>query len=314
MRNKIILICVLAISFCMVTGVYLLFNNKTSEIPVETTKTVEPQQPKTEGIKKTYTKPIQKETKKEILYTPQNALLSLYAVSEISKLPKEIQEKINNIEKNNVILSVLKNDKEHFVLISENPNNYQGHEIEIVNINKNNGEVETKQVLQNPNISNNDEWEYDELTKNPLKHVNKDDEGNLIYTEVWFYDDSNPIKYEKKNADDKIIAVKKETIDSETKYRSEHIIYDSEGNINKNISMRYDGNELVGFTYYDSDHPNNGQTVIGELDENGQKSAEIVYSSDYKFKNKYSAEYKNGIIESIKVYNNKDKELQNNKN
>ena len=118
-----------------------------------------------------------------------------------------------------------------------------------------------------------------------------------------------------KNGEGKILSIKKETPDGDTKIRSEHLVYDEDGNTRVNVSASYEGPDITRFTYYNSENPQDGVTLMSEYN-GGLKTKETVYSSDYKLQNTYNAGYKDGERVTIKVLdssNNKVEEIISNK-
>lgn len=190
---------------------------------------------------------------------------------------------------------------------------YMRHDVKFIEINK---EGVRKITSIGQEVSDEDgDWEFNEDSGLPLKHIKYDEDGDIEYTEIWNYSDEEPVKYEMKNGEGKILSIKKETPDGDTKIRSEHLVYDEDGNTRVNVSASYEGPDITRFTYYNSENPQDGVTLMSEYND-GLKTKETVYSSDYKLQNTYNAGYKDGERVTIKVLdssNNKVEEIISNK-
>ena len=266
-----------------------------------------------------------KENKRFELYTNSPYEMPLFSITEISKLPQETTKKIDTLFEEGQGFFLLKNNRHNdsALIILQNPiskiNSFPRHEIEIVKVSQNSqktkdlgylGEKDEISDAINKVESNNDIWEYDNSLEHPrpLKHKNYDEFGAVNFTETWNYNDSEPIKYEYKDKHDKVISVRKETFENETNYRREHVFYDENGNIKISISITYDGANIVKFTYFDAEDPQDSVTIITEyLD--GNKIAEKIYNSEYQLQNIIKAKYENSTRKQITVYDAEEKEL-----
>lgn len=250
-------------------------------------------------VKKVRKQSIQeKEVIKTNLYS-DNQLLPLSAIAEISAMPKELREKVGSYAENSN-LYYLKPLNNGVFLITGNTGEekYPRHDIQFVEINAD-GQEKISPI--DGHISDSDgEWEFDEQSGLPLKHIKHNQSGEVEYTEVWNYEPDAEIKYEMKNGRGNTLSLKKETTDGENNIRVEHLIYDSAGNTKINVSASYEGPDIKRFTYYNAEKPDEGVTFINEYSD-GLKTKEDVYTSDYKLKDTYRAEYKDGERVNIKT-------------
>ena len=232
----------------------------------------------------------------------------LSTIGLLSEMPQVIQEKVAAIaENNNIFMTKRHNDK--LLIITDNPNNIR-HCIEFNEISIKNGHQIKTTLGYNDKMqdSDNDIWEYDETTKQPIRHSKYDKNGDVEFVETWYYDD-NPVKYEMKDADGHVLSMRKETLDGGTNLRVEHLLYDKAGNTKVNVSAIYEGADVKRFTYYNADKPSDGGSVFSEYDD-GLKTKETVYTNDLKVENSYTAEYKDGIREEITVLDKNNKEIK----
>lgn len=259
-----------------------------------------------------------KKVKKELgiktdLYkgVPDN-LLPLSAISEIANLNGGVHKTIKELVDNSTGVLYAKRNGNKLVMVVENPDDNR-HGLEFVEISADGKHEKVGFLLSKYSESDTDEdlWEYDvsEDVKRPTKHTKFNSDGDVEFVETWNYLSEEPIKYELKNKDDKVISLVKETIDENNSMRQEHLIYDKDGKTKVNLTVNYDGADLTRFTYYNADKPNESGSVISEY-KDGVKTKETVYTSDYKVKNVYEPEYKNGEREGIKVFDNENKEVK----
>lgn len=321
MSHKKELIGGLVISAVLLSAFGFWLLSKPSE---QETVTQPPAGPKKEEIKPTNkpeAKPVPKQeapkpapkietVKKAELYTSlTNNALPLSAIAGMNALPPEIQNRVNNIinSSNNIYFIIPKNNG--IFLIAENSaDSRQG--IEMIEITE---ESEKKIPLGYQNETENDAWFYDETVepKVPIKHVifDDDDEDEIEYTEIWNYKEDEPVKYEMRNEDDKAVSIRKETVDDGMNLRQEHLIYDEDGKTKLSLTINYDGADINRITYYDAENPEDGIAIFSEY-QDGIKVKETVYTSDFKVKNVYTAEYKDGTRVKLKVFDNNNQEIE----
>ena len=257
--------------------------------------------------------------KKANLYSDSpSSLLPFSAMSELAILPQNIQKTVNSLLENSQSMYFLNQGKDKVTLLlegaSDSADKYPRHELELVNISLTNGHVSKKSLgeVREDNSTEYDIWEFDESNpdaKLPLKHTKLHKNGSVDFTETWNYEHDEPVKYKMQDGDGKIISMKKDVQESDTSLRQEHIFYDKDGNTKMNVSVNYDGSDITRFTYYNAEKPEEGTTIISEF-ENGEKKKETVYTSDFKVKNVYTSNYKNGTREDITILDNENREIE----
>lgn len=277
--------------------------------PEKKAEEIKQELPKVEPKRLPVPKEVKTSPKRADLYNETS--LPLSAIFEISKLPADVQKIIKNtFDSANNIYMVKNTGKKVFVL-SENPDDNR-HGLDMTEINLADMSVKKSNLSsQDAGDTEHDKWDYDinSDVKRPVKHAKFDTDGDLEYTEYWNYSDNEPIKYEMKDSNDKVVSIKKETIDNNTDMRLEHLFYDDDGNTKMNISVSYEGPEIKRFTYYNSENPDDSVSVFSEY-ENGVKIREKVYTSDYKLKNVYAVNYNdNGEKTDITLLDSENNEV-----
>ena len=277
---------------------------KVEKTAKEQTKTLAPQQKNAE--KKDLS------IKTDLYKGVPDSLLPLSAISEIASLNGHVHKTIKELVDNSTGVLYVKRNGNKLVMVVENPDDNR-HGLEFVEISTDGKHEKIGLLLSKYSEGYTDEdlWEYDvsEDVKRPIKHTKFNSDGDVEFVETWNYSSEEPIKYELKNKDDKVISVVKETIDDNNSMRQEHLIYDKEGNTKVNLTVNYDGADLTRFTYYNADKLNESGSVFSEF-KDGVKIKETVYTSDLKVKNVYQPKYKNGERESIKVFDDEEKEVK----
>lgn len=240
--------------------------------------------------------------------TPSSAL-PLSAITEISTLPENVREIVVNISRDNNIYLVQKHNNK-LLIISDNPENIR-HGIDFTEVTISNGHQIKTTLGYNDKMkdSRNDVWAYKPDTNQPVKHMKYNDEGDIEFVEEWNYEPENPVKYEMKDSEGKVISIKKETLSNGTDLRVEHLIYDKDGKTKVNVSATYEGDDIKRFTYYNADKINESASVFSDYSE-GVKTKETVYTSDLKVKNTYISDYNEGNREDIIIYDNKNQEIK----
>mgnify|MGYP006988875729 CR=1 FL=1 len=234
--------------------------------------------------------------------------MPLSVLAAISDMPKTIQDKVSKIaEANNIYMMQKNNDK--LIIITDNPSNIR-HCVEFNEISLKNGHQIKTTLGYNDKFkdSENDIWEYERDTHRPIRHTKYNKDGDVDFVEVWNYSNDEPIKYEMKDSEGKVISLRKETLENGVDLRVEHLVYDKDGNTKINVSATYDGPDVKRFTYYNADKPSESGSVYGEYSD-GQKTKETVYTSDLKLKNSYTAKYKDGECEELTIWDNQNKEI-----
>ena len=322
--KKIVLGCVIVV--CVAGGCFVGLKNFQSDSDVNNINE-NVKKDKTSDVKKTDNKKL-KQTKTSIsdnkvsvekenkflkkadLFdnTPSSAL-PLSAIAELANLPENIRHLVMNIAENNNIFMMKKYHDKLFV-ITDNPENIR-HSVEFTEISLINGHKKNTTLGYNDRISDsdNDNWEYTDDTKQPLRHTKYNKDGDVEFVETWSYDPNESIKYEMKDAEGNIISLRKETLNGGTDLRVEHLIYDKDGNTRINVSATYDGEDVKRFTYYNADKPKLSGSVFSEYTD-GLKTKETIYTSDLKVSETYTSEYKDGSREEIVKWDNKNQEVE----
>ena len=208
-----------------------------------------------------------------------NNVLPLSGIYELYDLSPEALNSVQGVINRSENIYLVKKLDDKLMLVTENSENLR-HGIDFVEISLANGH-QTRTTLgysDKMKDSNNDNWVFDDNSeyRMPVKHTKYKKDGNVDFIEIWNYDDSEPVKYEMKDGDGKVIAIKKETID-DGNLRVEHLIYDKTGATKINVSATYEDENLKRFTYYNADKPRESASVFGEYTD-GYKTKETVYT------------------------------------
>ena len=260
--------------------------------------------------------------KKSNLFSETIYNIPLMSIVEIDKAPESIQksaEKLLEDAQGFYFARYDENKKELNVLL-ENPitqgNTYIRHNLEFACV-KEDGSVKYSKEgysghegeTANAVETEEDLWEFDKAVEppRPLKHMVFGDNGQIEFVETWNYDENEPVKYEMKDGDGKVISIMKESADGAT-YRKEHVFYDKDGKTRMSLSVNYDGTDLSRLSYYDADN-NNGLSIISEYSE-GNKVKEVIYNQDYELQNTVKSEYENGKRKSVTILDSDSKEIE----
>lgn len=277
---------------------------KIEKTTAKTTKQVAP--PKTTEVKNDV-------AMKTDLYkgVPDN-LLPLSAINEIALLNGNVHKIVKELVDNSTGVLYAKRNGNRLLMVIENPDDNR-HGLEFVEISADGKHEKIGFLLSKYSEGDTDDdlWEYDttEDVKRPIKHTKYKPDGEVEFVETWNYSSGEPVKYELKNQDDRVISLVKETIDDNNSMRQEHLIYDKDGKTKINLTVNYDGADLTRFTYYNADKQDDSGSVFSEY-KDGVKIKETVYTPDYKIKNIYQPEYKNGERSSIKVLDKDNNEIE----
>lgn len=280
---------------------YVVLNPKEEEQVqiVEEEKVAVPMQ-----VKKVVPKPVEPLIKKVDLYNSIDKNLPLSAIADLASLPAPARKTIVELmdKSDNGIYFINSSSDKVVVLLDEQDNAIKRHNFNFVEISLDDGNILNSSV--NDNDSKYDKWDYDNDL--PLSHTRYNDEKEIVYTELWNYSEDEPIKYKKSDKDGNVISIRKEVVENGVNLREENLFYDNEGNMVKNVSFNYDGMDLTRFTYYNSQTPDESAMVMSEF-EDGVKKKETLYSTDYKVKNVYIPEYKDGQKSEIKILDKDNK-------
>ena len=189
----------------------------------------------------------------------------LSGIAELSSVSPEVLSSAKRVINNSQTVYMIKHLGDKLLIVTENQNNLR-HGVDFVEIALNNGHQTRTTLGYSDSIkdtSDDDYWEYDER-RLPLRHIKFSNDGGTEFTEIWNYDESNPIKYELKDSKGNIRAVRKETLKDGTDLRIDNILYDKNGYIKVNVSSSYDGADLKRFTYYNVEKTAESGSVFSE--------------------------------------------------
>lgn len=241
-----------------------------------------------------------------------DSLLPLSAISEIASLNGNLHKTIKELVDNSTGVLYAKRNGNKLLMVVENPDDNR-HGLEFIEISADGKHEKIGFLLSKYSESNTDDdlWEYEteEEVKRPVKHTKFNSDGEVEFVETWNYSSDEPIKYELKNKEDKVISLVKETIDENNSMRQEHLIYDKDGKTKLNLTVNYDGADLTRFTYYNADKQEESGSLFSEF-KDGIKTKETVYTSDYKVKNVYVPKYKDNERSEIQVLDNENQEVK----
>ncbi|MCQ2753772.1 MAG: hypothetical protein MJ231_01855 [bacterium] len=247
--------------------------------------------------------------------------MPLTSIVEISKLPEKVKKIVDEVLESSQGIYLLKANKDKVFIITQNANSIENrffrNNVELVEVSLKPEDNYKKTVKtigytgENNELENavngfdtqNDIWEYDKSQEipRPTKHVKYDNNGKVEFTEVWNYDNS-PIKYEMKNANDKVVSVLKETTENGENYTREQLFYDDNGHTEMNISAHYSGANISRFTYFNAKQPTDNVSIMSEYTDS-VKTVEKVYNSDYELIETLQSKYDNNDKRTdIKVY------------
>lgn len=325
-NNKIILLVGVLLVIAGAIGFFLI--ERDEQKPAET-----------QGIKKTNVekqlktvtnspKPEKKDNYvKADLYPDNPYIMPLASIVETADLPANTKHTIDKVLEESQGCYLLKQNpdtKEVFIIL-QNPvedigAKYPRHNMQIAQV-KPDGQVEyinlgftgEENEIQNAVLkSKTEDWEFDKTTepKRPIKHTLYDKKKNVLFSEIWNYDDSEPIKYEMKDSKNNTVSVLKESVSGDSGYRQEHVFYDENGHIRKSITASYEGADIKWFTYYDSENPYQNVTIESEYSD-GLKSVEKVYNQEFQLEKTLTASYTDGERSGLKVMDSGGTEIAN---
>lgn len=256
-------------------------------------------------------KPVEK---KYDLYSTTPYDLPLYSIVEISKLPQNIKETVDKILDLSQGFYLLRYDDTKVLIILQNPiinsETFSRHDLQFVEIFKDgttkyhtagyhgiNGEISSKIV------DTDNEWVFDDNSevRKPLKHTSFDEKGKIKFIETWNYDDSEPIKYQMKDAHKKVLSILKESQDNDSNLRREHIFYDNDGKITMSLTVNYEGANISRLTFYNSHDSIDSMSILSEYT-NGLKTKESIYNENYELINTVISDYIDGERKKIELF------------
>ena len=310
-RKKVVfLLSVLSLTF-LCTG--CLFK-KTEQINLSENSSSEKQ------IQKAVKEPLP-EIKKYDLYSSTLYDLPLFSIVEISKLPQSIKNKVDKILEDSQGFYLLRFDGEKVLIILQNPiinsETFGRHNLQFIEINLNGkinyhnaGYIGVIGELEEIVKQKNDTWIFDEKSefRRPVKHIAYDEKKKVKFTEIWNYDEKEPIKYQMLDSHKKVVSILKEVQETDTNYRKEHIFYDNEGLIKMSLTVNYDGANITRLTFYNSHDSIDSMSIISEF-ENGLKVKEQIYDEKYQLVNSIYSDYIDDERKCIRVLDSEGNEI-----
>ena len=251
--------------------------------------------------------------KGEMYSSLSNNQLPLSGIVLLNDLDEDIQEEIGDVLDSSKNIFMLKKLDNKLLMLVENPSDSR-HNIDLQEFTLNSESVKNLPFTTHiaGDETERDIWEYEDNDdmKRPVKHIKHDEENNVEYTEIWNYSPEEPVKYEMRDREDKVVSIKKETIDNETSLREEHIFYNKDGSTKQSVSISYSGPEITRFTYYNSEKPEEGISIFNDYGADGNKIKETVYTPDFKPVNTYEPIYKDGVRSGIRVLDSQNREIE----
>ena len=251
--------------------------------------------------------------KGEMYSSLSNNQLPLSGIVLLNDLDEDIQEEIGDVLDSSKNIFMLKKLDNKLLMLVENPSDSR-HNIDLQEFTLNSESVKNLPFTTHiaGDETERDIWEYEDNDdmKRPVKHIKHDEENNVEYTEIWNYSPEEPVKYEMRDREDKVVSIKKETIDNETSLREEHIFYNKDGSTKQSVAISFNGPEITRFTYYNSEKPEDGIIIYSEFGPDGNKTKETVYTPDFKVINIYEPVYKDGVRVGIRILDNQNREVE----
>ena len=303
--------------FCttLIIGIYLFFaSEKQANLILSESKklsnqpTVQAQEKK--EIKKTYD-----------MYSNTLYDLPLISIYEISKLPQSVKKIIDEFLEASQGFYMLKKVDDKILILLQNPvlesNTYARHNLQYLEL-----YLDGRKEFHNAGYNGlegevfenfdqgKDTWIFDKNSKYnlPLKHVARDDRGKVKFTEFWNYDENEPIKYLMKDSKGKTLSIMKETLESESNLRKEHLFYDNDGNITISLTINYEGANISRFTYFNSHDMVDSVSIISEYVD-GHKIKEMIYNEKYELINTINSTYRDSERIELQILDSENNEV-----
>ena len=123
------------------------------------------------------------------------------------------------IQNSTVYYLETKKDGIFMIVDNSDAENFPRHGLEFVEINHNGVKKVTPLIKTTDANDENDVWELDEETKLPIRHVNYNHDGEIVYSEFWNYSPESQIKYELKDHQGKTVSLRKEIQEGDSNIR-----------------------------------------------------------------------------------------------
>lgn len=258
------------------------------------------------------------------LYSSTVYDLPLISIVEISKASQPAKKAIDStLEASQGFYLLKRNNNGKIIAILQNPvqtsNTFNRHDLQFAEISDDGNiiyhtagypgiEGETANAVD----EKEDKWVFDRSEEpfKPLKHTAFDENGKIKFTEEWNYDSDEPVKYEMKDAQGKVVSILKETFTGDSYYTKDHIFYDNDGNTVMHISASYDGANISKFTYYNTEDKDNNITIMSEYSDDGLKFKEKIYDQNYTLTNTVTTDYDENGRKSVAVWNPEGQKIE----
>lgn len=258
--------------------------------------------------------------KKYDLYSTTPYDLPLFSIVEISKLPASVKSTIDKILEEAQGFYFLRNEPDGVLIIMQNPikqgDVYSRHDLQFAKIMPDGTVIYHSAGYSgidgetNSDTTKDNSWIYDEKSeiKRPLKHIAYDEKGKIKFTEIWNYEEQEPVKYQMKDAKKRTVSILKEFQDTDTEYRREHVFYDTEGNTIMSFSVNYEGANISRLNFYNSHELIDSVSILSEYSD-GLKTKELIYNDSYELVNTVLSEYTNDERKNIKLLDKDGNEI-----
>lgn len=309
-----VIACVAGATFLYQKNIQTKNEKQTTDIQQKKEEKVQP------TTNNTAEKPVQKELNKtqriNMYDTEETRTLPFWAITQLATLSPNAQKTIENIMKNANVYYVDKTDNKIIIIKDSNDEEarFTRHDIEIISISSDGKNI--KKETKFPHKMSNEEsereiWDYQLIEGDmmvPTSHKTLNEDGSVKFIEHWYYTQNEPVKYKLTNGNDKVLSIRKSLHQSGGNWSDEHIFYDENGNTALNITIAYENNNIARFTYYNPKKPEESVTILNEYI-NDEKSKETVYTTDYRLKNTFFADYKNGKRANIRVLDSNNNQI-----
>ncbi len=265
-------------------------------------------------------KPVQQELNKtqriNMYDSEETRTLPFGAITQLATLSLNAQKTIENIMQNANVYYIDKTDDKIIVIKDANDEEarFTRHDVEIISISLDGTKI--KKETNFPHKMSNEEsekeiWDYQLIEGDvmvPTSHKTLNENESIKFIEHWYYTPDEPVKYKLTNGNDKVLSIRKSLHQGGGNWSDEHIFYDENGNTALNITIAYENNNIARFTYYNPKKPEESVTILNEYI-NDEKSKETVYTTDYRLKNTFYADYKNGKRATLRVFDSNNHQI-----
>lgn len=244
----------------------------------------------------------------KIYDSEENKTLPFSSIVQLSEISDNARKTVEKMMQNSDIYYIAQSNDKIIVVkdANDDEDRFTRHDIEIISISPD-GKLVQKESEFPQKMSNEESeheiWDYKVIEGDmvvPSTHKSLNDSGEVNYIEHWYYNQDEPVKYKVTDGDGKVVSIRKSSRSDGGNWSDEHIFYDKDGNTVLNISTYYEDNNIARFTYYNPKTPEMSVTIVNQYLDN-EKTKETVYTTDYRLKNTYTSEYKDGKLVDIKL-------------